>query len=205
MGTSTSSFVPDDEDEDLFEPQVQQITGGDFDEKVFATLSGGKPFIRAGALHQYIQNKIESIKRQQAVANMEDKSDAVENINQRNVAEGVHKTVEQLELKTRMLRRARTNGVNPLSMKQIQKDIRKLKNDYIKFIGVKAYSTEQDFANDFIAEYFSVLDDPDRTVEEFANYYTDSSSLKFNNIDEFKGKEDAIDAMMVSRLSTKQT
>lgn len=201
MGAQASAYAPTDEDEDLFEPQVREIVGEDFDSKAFESLGNGKPFVRAGDLYKHIQYKLDSLKKQDAIANMQSKSDAVDNINQRNVAEGVHQTVENLEKKTRLLRRARVDGVNPPSMKETQRELRKLKNDYIQFIGVKYYSTEQDFANDFIAEYFNVLDDPERTIEDFANYYTDQSALKFNGLEEFKGKEDTIDAMMVRHVS----
>ena len=34
-------------------------------------------------------------------------------------------------------------------------------------------------------------------MEDFANYYTDRSTIKFNGLEEFIGKEDTIDAMMV--------
>ena len=63
---------------------------------------------------------------------------------------------------------------------------------------MKYHSTDQDFANDFIAEYFCVLDDPNRTTEDFTNYYSDNSTLKFSGLEELNGKEDTIDAMMVS-------
>lgn len=197
MGAKISAYAPPDEEEDLFEPQVREIAGDDFSEQAFEALSGGRPFIKAAALYKHVQQKLDSLRKQEAIANMTVKSDAIENINQRNVAEGVHATVENLEKKIKMLRRARVHGVNPRSMKQVQWDIRKLRNDYIKFIGVKYYGTDLDFANDFVAEYFSVLDDPDRTIEDLSLYYGERSTVKFNGLQELRGREDTIDAMMV--------
>jgi hypothetical protein len=205
MGAGVSAYKPEDEEEDIFESQVKEICGDDFDEALFAKAGNGSPFISAGALYKFIQGRLESIKKQAAISSMDAKSEQVEKIEQRNTTEGVHKTVKQLEEKTRALRRSRTGGVNLLSMKKIQQDIRKLKNDYIAFIGVKYHGTDQEFATDFIAEYFSVLDDPNRTVEELANYYTEKSALKFNNVDEFIGEEPCIDAMMVWHATTTTT
>jgi hypothetical protein len=198
MGGSISTWTPADPDEPLFENQIKDIAGDKYDSKIFSELSDGGSYVKASALKAYVDKKIISLQKQEAIAKMEQKSDQVENIVQRNVASTVHEVVEKLDSYTKLLRKSRINGVNPISMLELQDDIRKLKKMYIQSIGVKYFSTTQDFGVDFIAEYFCVLDNPNRTVEHFSSFYTEDSSLKINGVEEFRGREDVIDALMVT-------
>ena len=134
-----------------------------------------------------------------AINNMKDKNSAVAVESQDlGALSDSHDIVLLLEKLNKEIRRSRINGVDVPVSKNKKKEIMKLKTAYIRNIGTKYHSSNEDFAKDFVADYFSILDSNDRSPDNFTHLYNDDSVIGYNGTGYIRGQLDVIDSLMVT-------
>jgi hypothetical protein len=188
------AWNPADPDEDLFENQVKEIVLDAFDQDAYNKLSGGKPFINAKVLYDYIQRKDAASKRKD---NYVEKSSAIQSIDQQNIAENIQGTIKLLESKYKEIKKARVNGVDAVSTKAARIELRDLRDIYFQAVGIRFRYNAKDFMEHFVADYYGTLQNKERTPEELAYYYRDETVLTMNAYERFVGVHEIVEAILV--------